>query len=311
LGIADVLARGPRTSVELASVTDADAGSLHRLLRALTALGLCAELDDGRFQLTALGHHLRSGIAGSVRSFAMHWGGSMWPLWGGLLHRVRTGKNARSLLTRQDSFETLGQNSEAVRVVSEAMAEVSRLLARGLIRCYDFSGFRCVVDVGGGRGELLEAILRATPGLHGVLFDRPLVVEDARRRLEAAGLTGRCEVVSGSFFDAVPQGADVYLLKSVLHDWDDDRAATILANCRRAVAGDGRLLVVERVLPESMRPCSGHRFLAASDLGMMVAVGGRERTEAEFRTLFQASGFVVTRIADAGVHYSLIEARCE
>jgi hypothetical protein len=310
LGIADVLARGPRTSAELAACVGAHPDSLFRLLRALTTLGLCAERDDGAFELTPLGSHLRSGGESSVRALALHWGGSMWPIWGTLLHSVKTGQSPRALVTRKESFESLAQDSEAMRVFNDAMTEISRLMAEGVVRGYDFSRIGRLVDVGGGHGELLGAILKANPGMRGVLFDLPRVLDGAREHLEAVGVADRCEVVPGSFFESVPGGADAYLLKSVLHDWNDDRAAVILTNCRRAMAGRGRLLVVERVLPERMETSAEHRFMAASDLGMMIAVSGRERTEAEFRALFRATGFAATRIARAAVHYSVIEGEC-
>jgi len=308
LGVADALAGGPRTGEELAGSIGAHAESLHRLLRALSTIGVCTEHDGGAFALTALGSHLRADAPASVRSFALHWGGSMWPIWASLLHSVKTGKNPRTLVTRKGTFESLAQNSEAMRVFNDAMIEISRLMAAGVVRAYDFAGFAHVVDVGGGHGELLGAILAANPALRGTLFDLPHVLEGARTHLEAVGVAGRCEFAPGSFFDSVPSGADAYLLKSVLHDWNDERAAVILTNCRRAMAGSEKLLVVERMLPVRMETSSEHRFMAASDLGMMVALAGRERTEADFRALFASTGFRMTRIVRAAVHYSVIEA---
>jgi hypothetical protein len=310
LGIAEILSQGPKTSEQVASSVEAHADSLHRLLRALAALDLCSELDDGVFALTPLGSHLRAGVAGSVRSYALHWGGWVWPVRAGLFHSVKTGKTARSLVTRKDAFESLAQNSEAGRVFNEAMIEISCLVAAGVVRSYDFSGIGRLVDVGGGHGELLGAILRARPTMRGVLFDQPHVLEGARKHLEGAGVADRCEVVPGSFFDSVPGGADGYLLKSILHDWNDDRARAILLNCRRAMVGQGKLVVVERVLPKRMQPIIEHRFMAASDLGMMVTLAGRERTETDFRTLFDSAGFVVTRIASAALYFSVIEGQC-
>ena len=310
LGIADLLAEGPKKSDELARSVGAHADSLYRLMRGLTTLGLCAERGDGVFELTPLGSCLRAGVDGSVRSWALHWGGSLWPIWGTLLHSVRTGKGARTLVTRKGGFDSLAQNPEAVRVFNEAMAEISRLMAEGVVRGYDFSGIGRIVDVGSGHGELLVAILRANPVMRGVLFDLPHVLEDARKRIEAAGVAERCETVPGDFFESVPSGADAYLLKSILHDWDDEHSLVILKNCHRAMAGQGKLLVVERVLPERMQPSSEHRWMAASDLNMMVALAGRERKEAEFRALFGSAGFKLTRIVPAEAHYSVIEGVC-
>ncbi len=310
LGIAELLADGPKTSDELAGSVGAHAGALHRLLRGLTALGLCAERLDGAFVLTPLGSYLRAGVAGSVRSWALHWGGTLWPVWGTLLHSVRTGKSVRAPVTRKEGFDSLAQSPESAKVFNEAMVDISRLVAEGLVRGYDFSGIGCLVDVGGGYGELLVAILRANPMMRGVLFDLPHVVEGAREHIEAAGLAERCEVVPGSFFERVPGGADAYLLKSILHDWNDDRGLAILGNCRQAIASRGKLLVVERVLPERMQPSAEHRWMAASDLNMLVALAGRERTEAEYRALFRSTGFELTRIVPAGVYFSVIEAAC-
>jgi len=314
LGIPDALAGGPRTIDELAEVTGAHADSLHRLLRALAALGVCAERADGRFELTRLGGHLRADAADSVRAFALHWGGSMWPIWGTLLHSVKTGKSPRALVTRSPTFESLARNTEAASTFNAAMTEISRLMAGGVVRAYDFSGIRRIVDVGGGQGELLGAILTAYPEMRGTLFDQLHVCTQAARHLEAIGVAARSEIVSGSFFESVPGGADAWLLKSVLHDWSDERAVEILGNCRRAMAGSGTLLVVERVLPERMEARRAHRLMAASDLGMMVAVAGRERTEAEFRALFGSAGFTLTRIVSgqdlSAMHYSVLEGAC-
>ena len=309
LGAADVLADGPKTSEQVASSVDADADSIHRLLRALAALGVCAELDGGRFALTDLGAHLRSGVEGSVRSYVLHWAGSMRSVWARLFHCVKYGRNPRDLVTGKDPFESLSRNPEAERIFNDAMGEMSCLVAAGVIRSCDFSGILRLVDVGGGYGELLGSILKATPALHGVLFDRPPVLERARHYLENTGVADRCEVVSGSFFDAVPAGADAYMLKSILHDWNDTQALAILVNIRRAMNGHGKLLIVERVLPDRMETSDGHRFTTASDLLMMVAASGRERTEGEYRALLKSSGFLPTRIVATAAHYTMIEAQ--
>jgi hypothetical protein len=311
LGIADVLAAGPRTSEDVAAHVGADAHATFRLLRALETLGLCRERpDDHAFELTPLGSHLRSDSDASLRAFALHWGGGMWPLWATLLHTVKSGKSPRALVSPRESFEDLGRDSHALHVFNEAMSEVSRLLAAGAVRAYDFSRFGRLVDVGGGHGELLGAIVQAHPGMRGILFDLPRVLDGASKHLAALGVADRCELVPGSFFESVPDGADAYLLKSVLHDWPDERAAVILANCRRAMSGRSTLLVVERVVPERMDVSAEHRLVVASDLAMMVAVSGRERTEAEFRGLLRAAGFATTRVVPAPLGYRIIEAAC-
>jgi hypothetical protein len=310
LGIADVLAQGPKGSVDLAGSLGVHADSLHRLLRALTALGVCAERHDGVFELAPLGQYLRTGVTGSLRSFALFWGGSLWPLWGTLLHSVRTGRNARALVTGKDPFASLAQNPEAASVFSGAMTEIAALMADGMVRACDWSDIRRLIDVGGGHGELLVAILRANPAMRGVLFDLPQTLASATGSIETAGVGDRCELVPGSFFESVPGGGDAYLLKSVLHNWNDDRALAILAACRRAMAGQGTLLIVERVLPDRMQPSPEHRVMAASDLNMMVALAGRERTASQFGALLAAAGFRLTRIMPAAWHYSVIEGVC-
>jgi hypothetical protein len=310
LGVADHLAAGPRRSDDLARSLGAHADSLHRLLRGLTALGLCTERADGAFELTALGGYLRTGVTGSVRAYAAFWGGSLWPIWGALLHSVRTGRNPRALVSRTDGFGSLAQDPESASVFNRAMADVARLVADGVARAYDGSRLRRIVDVGGGHGDLLAAMLRANPAARGVLLDLPHAVAGARAHLEAVAVADRCEVVAGSFFESVPGGGDAYLLKSVLHDWDDERSLEILTACRRAMAGQGTLLVVERVMPDRMQASAEHRWLAASDLNMMVVLGGRERTASEFRALLDAAGFRLARIVPAALHYSVIEGVC-
>lgn len=309
LGIADRLADGPKRWDELAASVGAHPHALRRLLRGLASLGLCAEGDDGVFALTPLGAHLRADAPGSLRALALFHGGSLWPAWGALVHCVKTGRRARPPGSREGAFEHLARRPGAAEVFDAAMVDVARLVADTLVRGYDFSGLACIVDVGGGHGALLAAILRAHPALRGVLFDLPHVADGARAELEAAGVAGRCEVVAGSFFESVPGGADAYLLKSVLHDWDDEGCGAILAGCRRAMAEGARLLVVERVMPERMTACAAHRAVAASDLNMLVATEGRERTEAEYRALLAAAGFARARILPLAAGYALLEAR--
>ena len=310
LGVADALAGEAKTSADVAAALEADPDAVHRLLRGLASLGLVVERDDRVFELTALGAHLRSGTEGSLRSCALHWGGTMWPVWGGLYHTVKTGRNPRALVTRKDAFESLAQQTAASRTFNDAMTEVSALIARGLVRHYDFDGVARLVDVGGGHGLLLSLILRAHPQMHGVLFDQPHVIEGAPASLEAAGVASRCRVVLGSFFESVPAGGDAYMLKSVLHDWDDEQSGVILGHCRDAMTPNGRLLVIERLLPARIDESPSNQLKAASDLGMMVAISGRERSAPELRALLASSGFEIARIIETAAYYSLIEARC-
>jgi hypothetical protein len=310
LGIADALAAGPKPNAAVASAVGADPAALHRLLRGLTALGLLRECPDGAFELTPLGGHLRAGVPGSLRATALFWGGALWPLWGALLHGVKTGRSLRAAVSGKGTFEGLAQKSDAARVFNDAMVEMTTLIAADVARAVDFSGVRRIVDVGGGYGGLLLVILRAHPGLRGILFDLPYAVEDAARQVAEAGLAERCEVVGGSFFESVPGGVDACLLKGILHDWDDERCAEILTNCRRALGDAGRLIVVERLLPARMEPAAEHRSTAASDLNMLVAVGGRERTAEEYRELLAAAGFTMTRTTPLPAYFHVVEARC-
>ena len=310
LGIADHLADGPQSAAALADALGAHGDSLHRLLRALTSIGVTAEPERGVFALTPLGAHLRADAPDSVRSWALFWGGSLWPIWATLAHSVRTGTSPRAIVTRREGFESLAQQPEAARVFNDAMTEMTRLIAASVVQVSDCADVRCLVDVGGGRGELLAAFLRAHPQMRGVLFDLPLALAGADDHLAAAGVADRCEAVPGSFFDAVPAAGDAYVLKSVLHDWNDERAGQILARCREAMNGRGRLLVVERVVPERLTATPEHRLLAASDLNMMVVLSGRERDEAAFRALFASAGFAVIRIAPAALSFCVIEGTC-
>ena len=311
LGLADLIAAGETSAASLARETGTHAPSLHRLLRALASLGLVDEVEPGRFALTALGAHLRRGAPGSLSNIALMFGGERsWRSWGELLHSVRTGESATRHVFGMGSFEYLAAYPPAAAIFNEAMAEITRQVAHAVAAAYDFSRFRRIVDVGGGNGTLLAAILAAAPALRGSVFDLPAGNADAPRLLAAAGLAERAEAIAGDFFRAVPQGADAYILKSVIHDWDDDESVIILTNCRKAIAGGGRLLLVERVMPERMESSPIHQRMAMLDMNMLALPGGRERTEAEYRALFQAARFALERILplpDRG-GLSLIEA---
>ena len=309
LRLADLLADGPRTSDELARETQTHAASLHRLLRALSTIDICRETDDGRFALAPLGSMLRTDAPGSLRHWTMWWGGNLWPVWGNLLYSVRTGKSARSMLTGTEGFGHLERDPQAAAVFNKGLAELTTLTAQSVVSAYDFTGLRHIVDVGGGYGQLLAAILKVNPSARGVLFDLPHAIEGARAFLTGAGVAERCEFVAGDFFQSVPAGADAYVLKSVIHDWNAERGRTILQTCRRAMTNEGsRLLLVERIVPERLEPTAEHRSLARTDLSMLVALAAQERSEADFRQLLDAGGFYVTRIVPAGMTVSVIEA---
>ncbi len=308
LGIADLLAAGPRAPAELAAATGCHAPSLQRLMRALASLELCRERDDGSYELTATGALLRADAPDSMRAWTIWWGSHLWPVWGRLAHSIRTGEAARPLVTGTRGFEHLERDAATAALFNDAMAQLTRLVARAVARSYDFSGVRRIVDVGGGQGELLATILGVHPALRGVLFDLPHAIRSARGRLEHAGVADRCELVEGSFFESVPAGADAYLLKSVIDDWEDAKARAILENCRRAMPAGGRLLLVEPLMPATAGTSPFHQAMARVDLSMLVTHGARERTETELRALLDAAGLRVERIVATGTNYSIIEA---
>ena len=249
LGIADLLADGPKDAGALAAAAGAHPDSLRRVLRALATLGIFAERGDGTFALTGLSRLLRSGASGSLRASAIMYGEEWyWRPFGELLHSVLTGETAFDHVFGRSFFDYLGDHPKAAATFDDAMTSFTSDHAEAAMEAYDFSGLRNVVDVGGGHGSLLAAILKSNPSATGVLFDRPSVVAGAAAILEAEGVADRCGLVSGDMFESVPAGGDAYVLKWIIHDWDDAHAIAILKICREAIADDGRLLLIERVL---------------------------------------------------------------
>jgi hypothetical protein len=232
----------------------------------------------------------------------------LWPVWGKLLHSVRTGESARKLVGGAEGFTEFEHDERAALIFNRAMAELTSLVAAEVVRRYRFDEIRRIVDVGGGYGALLAAVLKGQPSAQGVLLDLPHAIEGARSHLAAAGLAERCEFIAGNFFESVPAGADAYLLKAVLHDWDDERGFLILRNCRSAIPRHGRLLIIERVVPARFEACWLHHAIARMDLTMLVGFAGKERTETEFRQLLAASGFELTQVTATSLDYAVIEA---
>src|SRR5262249_10733719 len=308
LGLADAMADGPRTSADLAAAVGAHPDSLHRLMRALVALELCAMGDDGRFELTPLGACLRSGTRDSVRSWALLMGDRVWLSWARLVDCVRTGDAVPSLEGKATPFDDMSANSEAYAIFSEAMVELTRHMAGAVAASYDFSGIRTIVDVGGGYGALLPPILAANPEMRGIVVDLPGCREGAQRLFAKAHIAERCEFVAQDMFEAVPAGADAYIIKSVIHDWDDERSVVILRNCRAAMRASARLLVVEVVVPDRPGTSPLDQMIAGGDLNMMVVTGGKERTESQYRALLEAAGLTVARIVPTPAAMSVIEA---
>jgi SAM-dependent methyltransferase/DNA-binding transcriptional ArsR family regulator len=305
LGLADQLAEGPRTVDALAAATGAHAPTLSRLLRALAGLGLVREGADGRFEATKLGRCFATGTPGSLRGRAILSGETFYTAWGALLHSVRTGLPAFDHQFGAPSYEYLGRHPDIAAVFNETMASATSLAAEALAAAHDFGGATSVVDVGGGTGALLTRILRANPHLRGVLFDLPEVALAAEGLLSDAGVEERCRVVAGDFFaDELPPGGDVYVLSWIIHNWDDERSVALLRNCRRAMADDARLLLVERVLPPGDEPSP----VALWDLHMLVMTTGRERTEEEFRVLLAAADLELTNVVGTDGPRCVIEA---
>ncbi len=305
LGVADVLFHGPKSAEALAVAVDAHPSSLHRLLRALASLGIFAEDSQGRFELTPLANLLRSDVPGSFRPFVLSYGEPWWwNAWGSLLHSVRTGETAFDHVHGRELFEYLGQHAQAARVFNANMTSMTTGEAQHVVTAYDFSGTRVLVDVGGGYGALAIAILMIHPKIRVVLFDSPAVAAGARAWIESAGVADRCEVIGGSFFEAIPKGGDTYLLKDVLHDWDDDRAIAVLQKCHESMSSSARLLVIERIIPPGNTPSVGKLI----DISMLVMTGGRERTEPEYRALLQAGAFRVENVLPSDAEINIIEA---
>lgn len=303
LGIADLLADGARSVDELATASGTHAPSLYRLLRALASIGIFAEDDTGRFRLTPLAEPLCANAPCSVRNMIRFLGAPMLvESWTQLLYSVETGQPAFNHLHGMGLYAYLDQHPGAAAIFHAGMAATARHPA--VLAAYDFAGASVVVDVGGGNGTLISAILHAYPALRGILFERPEIAAGARERMEREGLAGRCEVVGGSFFEAVPEGGDLYILSDVLHNWGDEEAIEILASCRRAMTESGRLLVIQQVLPPGNEPSLG-KF---ADLNMLTVLGGRERTEDEFRRLLAGGDFALIRVIATSDSYSIVEA---
>lgn len=306
LRVADHLSDGVRSADELAVLTKSHPDTLYRLLRALAAVGVFQEDEGRKFALTPIGDCLRTDSATPLGAWAEVVGSPyFWQAWGHLLYSVQTGENAfETLNDGKDVWQFRAEHPEYGATFNRAMTQLSLGSAEAVVSAYDFSSFRHIVDVGGGQGLMLAAILRAHPHMHGTLFDQPDVVAGAKAVLMQNGVIDRCDIVSGSFFETVPEGADAYLMRVVIHDWEDDEAIAILNVCRRAMRESAKLLLIERlVAPPNQMPAT--KF---SDLNMLVSPGGRERTREEFSNLLGRSGFALTNVFPAGIH-NVIEAR--
>jgi hypothetical protein len=308
LGVADAIAAGATTTKEIAQQVGADAPTLYRLLRALSDHGVFAEGSGERFALTPVGESLRSDGAQSLRRWAIWTGARFYrDAWSGLEQAVRTGEPSFARVHGTDLFGYLDAHPDDAAVFDGAMQDIAGNFLAGILAVYDFSGFSTVVDVGGGTGALLAAILRSAPGARGVLFDAPPVLAAAEPVLQGAGVADRCETVAGDFFREVPPGADLYVLSNIVHDWDDDGALQILGTCLAAMRADSRLLIIELVLPDDARPSMGKLL----DLEMLsVTPNGRQRTAAQYVELLARAGLDMTAVVPAlpGTPSSYVEA---
>ncbi|MDX1980163.1 MAG: methyltransferase [Bryobacteraceae bacterium] len=302
LGIADLLNDGPKTTAELAQQAGAHPESLYRVLRALSSRGIFAEDGTGRFGLTVKARLLTSG-AGSLRATAIAIGEPWhYQVWASFMHTVRTGETTWNHATGQGVFEYFSSHPDRARMFDEMMTEFSALEGPAILKAYDFSGFHTVADIAGGHGLLLANILERYPAIRGILFDLPHVTAGAHRFLTGHGISQRCEIIPGDMFHFVPGGADGYLLKNILHDWDDEHSVRVLSNIRRAMGPHSRILVLQEALPPGNAPSAGKM----QDLQMLL-IGGRERTPAEYESLFYAAGLRLARIIPTDVPIHIIE----
>ncbi len=308
LKLPEMLADQPQTVDTLARQASCHGPSLVRLLRALTSIGIVLELPDGRFTLTDMGSLLSADVPGSMAAWAELCGTSSWAAWARLRSCVQSGHSVRKQSNGADGFEHLEQDAAAALLFNRAMVSVSGPVAAEVASEVDFAGVQRVVDVGGGWGELLAAVLGAYPDMQGVLFDLAHAIDAAHDRLAVAGVVNRCQLVVGSFFDAVPKGADAYMLKSILHDWNDDRCATILAKCAEAMPPHGHLLIVERLMPEHFAVTAHDQGIARGDLNMLVAQDGRERTLEEYCALLFSAGLRLTETLTLHVGFTVLVA---
>ncbi|HEY2787012.1 MAG TPA: methyltransferase [Fimbriiglobus sp.] len=293
LRIADKLAAGPKSAADLAAETNTHAPTLSRVLRCLAGFGVFTEAADGTFALNPAGELLRTGVPGSMRGMAEFCGDTWtWDAWGDLLYSVRTGKTAFDHVFNKGCFEYLAEHKDESEVFNEAMTGFSGMVAPAVVEAYDFSKFGTIVDVGGGHGKLLTTVLKENPGVKGIVYDAPHVAAGAADAIRSAGLADRCKAEGGNFFKAVPAGGDAYMMMHIIHDWPDDKATTILKNCRKGVSPGGKLLVVDSVVAPPNEPDAAKIL----DLEMLILPGGKERTEAEFVSLYAGAGWRLTRV---------------
>ena len=305
MNLADRLAERPKTAEELAQPTGASVPPLYRFMRTLASLGLFSEDSEHRFSLTPLGQALRTDTPGSARASVLTLAGGVFTqALDHLLYSVQTGKTGFEKAFGVPFFDWLSGHPAEASMFSETMVGLHGAEPPAVAAAYDFSEFRTIVDVGGATGNLLSTILGRYPKPHGILFDLPHVVADAPTLISARGLASRIKIASGSFFDSIPGGGDIYLLSHIIHDWSEAQCLTILGNCRRAMNPDNRLLIIEMVLPSGDTPHLGKVL----DIIMLAVPGGQERTELEYQALLDKAGFRLRRVVSTESAVSVVEA---
>jgi len=306
LGIPDLLAAGPKTPAEVAAGTKADPQAVARLMRGVASLGVFEAAGEGRFRLTPLGQRLRANVPGTFRdAFLAETDTVHWRSWQFLADAVRDGKPRPQAVFGTPAFDYYEDHPAEGEQFGLAMENISRFAAGAVLEAYDFAGARTIMDVGGGNGSLALAILERHPELRGKVVDLPYMEPQAHAGIRAAGAADRCGFEPCDFFEAVPKGADLHVLKFILHDWTDEECVRILERCRASLEPGGRVLVVEMLVPEEIRP----EFVMLMDLNMLVVTGGRERTRSEFAALFAQAGFQAPRVIPTKSPFSLLETR--
>ena len=305
LGIADQIEPGTSQSVEsLAKATGTHERSLYRILRFLASQGIFQENDNHQFGHTPLSHCLKNDAEGSFRPAARMYH-RIYPAWDGLHHAAMTGEAGFKKVFGQPLFDYIGTNPDLAPIFDAGMTAIHGHETNAMLEAYDFSTIRVLADIGGGNGSLLGAVLQRYPKLKGLLFDLGHVIGRARESLKAYGVDGRCSVIEGNFFQIVPSGADTYLLRHIIHDWTDEQCVQILNNCRKVIPDNGRLLIIEAVVPTGNEPSLAKDF----DMVMLVFPGGIERTEDEYRVLLEQAGFQLSSITSSASMISVVEGK--
>ena len=306
LDIPDILESGAKSADEVAAKAKTDAGATYRLMRALASLGVLERHADGRFTNTAVGDLLRENAPGGLKyMFHGETDHVHWLSWERVVDAVKTGLPRPKAVFGVPAFEYYGKHVEEGEQFGRAMQNVSNFAAAAVLEAYDFSGIRTIMDVGGGNGSMALAILRNYPEMKAKVVDLPYIEPQAKQTIQAAGAASRCEFQPSDFFHSVPPGADLHVLKFILHDWNDQECSQILRHCRDALNPGGRILIVEMLVPEDIRP----DFVMLMDLNMLVMTGGRERTATEFEKVLNDAGFEMARVIPTKSPFALIEGR--